>query len=457
MKTIVITRPYFFEGEDKYITYLLEQGIYRLHIRKPHASEKEVQALIEKIPQKYYAQVVLHEHPHLVEKYQLQGFHLNSRCPNLPDGYKGGVSRSCHSLEEVVRYKDQCDYVFLSPIFDSISKEGYGSTFSEETLQEAYKQGIIDSKVIALGGIKPEHAPYLKANGFGGMALLGYVWDKLQTPPVVLSIAGSDSSGGAGIQADMKTISALGGFATTVITAITAQNPAGVQGIEPVSPAMVSAQIQAVMTGMPVTSVKIGMLYATPLVRAVAHSLTQHKPAFVVCDPVMISTSGSPLLNPDAIQALETTLFPLCHLITPNLHEAEHLYGSKIRTLAETKQAAKTLSEKYHTAVLIKGGHQESDTLHDVLYSSGEYHFYQSAKINTTNLHGTGCTLSSAIATYVAHGFTLPMAIQLAKQYVTEAIWASKDIKLSPHYGPLNHFFSLPLHPIVNPLNDENR
>ncbi|MBR0324552.1 MAG: DUF554 family protein, partial [Selenomonadales bacterium] len=123
----------------------------------------------------------------------------NSRCPHLPDGFKGGVSRSCHSLEEVVRYKDQCDYVFLSPIFDSISKEGYGSTFPEETLQEAYKQGIIDSKVIALGGIKPEHAPYLKANGFGGMAYLGYVWEKLQTPPVVLSIAGSDSSGGAGI------------------------------------------------------------------------------------------------------------------------------------------------------------------------------------------------------------------------------------------------------------------
>ena len=441
MKIIVITRPYFFEGEDKYITYLLEQGIYRLHIRKPHASEKEVQALIEKIPQKYYAQVVLHEHPQLVEKYQLQGFHLNSRCPNLPDGYKGGVSRSCHSLEEVVLYKDQCDYVFLSPIFDSISKEGYGSTFSEETLQEAYKQGIIDSKVIALGGIKPEHAPYLEANGFGGMAYLGYVWDKLQTPPVVLSIAGSDSSGGAGIQADMKTISALGGFATTVITAITAQNPAGVQGIEPVSPSMVYSQIQAVMTGMPVACVKIGMVYSSEIIEQIARSLQEYKPNFVVCDPVMISTSGSPLLAPEAITTLENTLFPLCHLITPNLHEAEHLYGSKIRTADETILAAKNLSEKYHTAVLIKGGHQTGEIIQDVLYSSGEYHFYPSAKVETTNLHGTGCTLSSALAAMLASGHDLTTAARLAKEYINGAIVSGARYEIGHGHGPVDHFF----------------
>lgn len=446
MKILVITRPYFFEGEERYITHLFEQGITSLHLRKPHSSEEDVQTLIEKIPQKYRAQVVLHEHPQLVEKYQLQGFHLNSRCPNLPNGFKGGISRSCHSLEEVVLYKDQCDYVFLSPIFDSISKEGYGSTFSEETLQEAYKQGIIDSKVIALGGIKPEHASYLKANGFGGMALLGYVWDKLQTPPVVLSIAGSDSSGGAGIQADMKTISALGGFATTVITAITAQNPTAVHGIEPVCPTMVRAQIEAVMAGMPVACVKIGMVYSAAIIQQVAKSLQKHKPNFVVCDPVMISTSGSSLLNPDAIKALETTLFPLCHVITPNLHEAEHLYGSKILTLEDTKLAAKTLSEKYHVAVLIKGGHQTGNILQDILYANEQYHIYSSAKVETTNLHGTGCTLSSAIATYMAHGATLPEAVKKAKAYITNAIVASKDIKLSTGYGPLNHFYSLPLH-----------
>lgn len=179
MKTIVITRPYFFEGEANYIAQLFEQGITSLHIRKPHSHEQDVQTLIRQIPPKYYAQVVLHEHPHLVEKYHLQGFHLNSRCPHLPNGFTGGVSRSCHSLEEVLRYKDKCDYVFLSPIFDSISKEGYGSAFSAEMLQEACKQGVIDNKVIALGGVKPEHATYLQANGFGGMALLGYVWDLL--------------------------------------------------------------------------------------------------------------------------------------------------------------------------------------------------------------------------------------------------------------------------------------
>ncbi|MEE0991118.1 MAG: bifunctional hydroxymethylpyrimidine kinase/phosphomethylpyrimidine kinase, partial [Paludibacteraceae bacterium] len=218
-------------------------------------------------------------------------------------------------------------------------------------------------------------------------------------------------------------------------------------------PTMVHSQIEAVMTGMPVACVKIGMVYSSEIIEQIARSLQKHTPNFVVCDPVMISTSGSTLLNPDAIQALETTLFPLCQLITPNLHEAEHLYGSKICTADETKLAAKTLSEKYHTAVLIKGGHQDGDILQDILYTDSQYHIYPSAKVETTNLHGTGCTLSSAIATYIAHGEKLPNAIALAKEYISKIIIASKDIKLSTGYGPLNHFYSLPLYPLVNPFN----
>ena len=179
MQIIVITRPRFFDGEAAEITQLFDAGLEILHLRKPESGREELEGLISAIPSTYHSRIVLHEHFDLAEKYALRGVHLNRRNPEVPPAYHGAVSRSCHSLEEVVHYKAECDYLFLSPIYDSISKEGYGAAFSKEVLREAKAKGIIDHKVYALGGITGEHLPELLDLGFGGAALLGDIWQRV--------------------------------------------------------------------------------------------------------------------------------------------------------------------------------------------------------------------------------------------------------------------------------------
>lgn len=178
MKLIVITTPYFFEGEAAAITSLFRNGLEILHLRKPGASAEETERFLRQLPEEYLPRIVTHEQFQLVPALGLKGIHLNGRNPQIPAGYAGHVSRSCHSLEEVQRHKAECDYVFLSPIYDSISKEGYSSAYPFDTLQKAQQAGIIDSKVIALGGISLEHLPEIASLGFGGAALLGDIWQQ---------------------------------------------------------------------------------------------------------------------------------------------------------------------------------------------------------------------------------------------------------------------------------------
>lgn len=176
MKIIHITRPDFWKGEVKAIRQQMEEGLEILHLRKPESTLEAYESLLEEIDRKYLNRIVLHEHFKLAEKYQVRGIHLNRRNPNIPANYHGQISRSCHSLEEVIAHKPHSSYVFLSPIFDSISKKGYSTTFRLDELCQAAKQGIIDEKVIALGGVTPERLPLLEQIGFGGAALLGAAW-----------------------------------------------------------------------------------------------------------------------------------------------------------------------------------------------------------------------------------------------------------------------------------------
>lgn len=178
MKLIVITRPDFFEGEAKAITALFDNGLEILHLRKPEAMAEAMEALLQQLPEEFLNRIVLHDHFELTDRYPLKGIHLNRRNPKVPEGYKGQVSRSCHSLEEVCRDKPTYSYVFLSPIYDSISKTGYTSTYTHEELQEAQKEGVIDEKVIALGGINQSRLAKIRALGFGGAALLGDIWQQ---------------------------------------------------------------------------------------------------------------------------------------------------------------------------------------------------------------------------------------------------------------------------------------
>lgn len=266
--------------------------------------------------------------------------------------------------------------------------------------------------------------------------------------PTVLSVAGSDSSGGAGVQADVKTISALGAYAATAITAITVQNTLGVQAVHPVQADVVGAQMEAVMSDLALDAVKIGMVGDASVIRAIARQLRRHPVPMVICDPVMVSTSGHRLMSGEAMEALVDELFPLCTLITPNLPEAEALLGCRIRTSDEMEGAIYDLCQWGTYAVLLKGGHLEGEVMADFLLmpDADEPLAFQSPKVDTPNTHGTGCTLSSAIAALVARGQSLPEAIRQAKQYVSEAIRQGADVRVGHGHGPLNHFFfPLPL------------
>lgn len=258
--------------------------------------------------------------------------------------------------------------------------------------------------------------------------------------PVILSIAGSDCSGGAGIQADIKTISALGGYAASAITAITAQNTMGIRAVHSLPPEVVREQIEAVMDDLHPDAVKIGMVNDTLIVHIIADCLLKYSPRYVVYDPVMVSSSGRKLMPDDAIREIKKTLFPLATLITPNLDETAVLTGKKITTLQEMQQAAQELSIACQTSVLVKGGHLAGDEMCDVLYSAGKIYIYKERKIESKNLHGTGCTLSSSIATFLAKGLPLDEAVRQAKSYISLAITAGKDLSIGHGNGPLWHF-----------------
>ena len=261
--------------------------------------------------------------------------------------------------------------------------------------------------------------------------------------PVVLSIAGSDCSGGAGVQADTKAISALGGYAATAITAITVQNTCGVSAIWPVPSDLVEGQIRAVMNDLHPVVVKIGMVVDVDIARTVARCLRNYT-GIVVYDPVMVSTSGHTLLEEIAINIIKEELFPLCSLITPNLPEAQVLTGRHIKSLSDMYGAMEDLRRWGDYAVLLKGGHiKEGEVLTDLLLmpEMKEPIAFETPRIDSQNTHGTGCTLSSAIAALCAQDMPLTKAVLSAKNYVSECIRQGVDVVIGEGHGPLNHFW----------------
>lgn len=258
----------------------------------------------------------------------------------------------------------------------------------------------------------------------------------------VLTIAGSDSGGGAGIQADLKTFSALGCFGASAITAITVQNTLGVTDIHSIPARIAEGQIRAVMEDIMPSAIKIGMVHSAELAFTIAGVLKDYPHVPVILDPVMVATSGDRLIQSDTIEVLKRDLFPLATLVTPNLDEAEILSSMQVRSVEEMKLAAARILDTGCNAVLIKGGHLQGETLFDVyLENNGFEQIIRSELIATGNTHGTGCTLSSAIASFIARGYGLPEAVQKASQYIHEAIAEGRDVKTGEGHGPLNHFF----------------
>jgi hydroxymethylpyrimidine/phosphomethylpyrimidine kinase len=256
-------------------------------------------------------------------------------------------------------------------------------------------------------------------------------------PPIALSIAGSDSGGGAGIQADLKTFQAFGVFGTTAITAVTAQNTLGVTAIHPIPAAVVRAQIDAVVWDLRPSACKSGMLATRELAEAVAASISEHALANYVLDPVMVATSGARLLTPDAEQTIARLLLPLSAIVTPNLDEAEILAGFEVRNEAEMRRAAENLVSMGAGAALLKGGHLSGNEVVDILFDGSDWHSWRRPRIRTTSTHGTGCTLSAGIAAGLAHGRPLLQAVGDALDFLQRALGTAPG--LGGGHGPVNH------------------
>ena len=255
-----------------------------------------------------------------------------------------------------------------------------------------------------------------------------------------VTIAGSDSSGGAGIQADIKTMIANGVYAMSAITALTAQNTTGVTGIMEVTPEFLGEELDNIFTDIYPDAVKIGMVSSSALIEKIADKLKEYQAKNIVVDPVMVATSGAKLISEEAIGTLKKRLLPIASVLTPNIPEAEELIGRKITSAEEMIDAAKEISEKYHCAVLCKGGHNLNDA-NDLLYADGAYRWFNGKRIDNPNTHGTGCTLSSAIASNLAKGFSLEESVERAKEYISGALAAMLD--LGKGSGPMDHGFAI--------------
>jgi hydroxymethylpyrimidine/phosphomethylpyrimidine kinase len=258
--------------------------------------------------------------------------------------------------------------------------------------------------------------------------------------PTALTIAGSDSGGGAGIQADLKTFAALGVYGTSALTAITAQNTVGVTAVHEIPAGVIAAQIEAVISDIGADAVKTGMLSSSAIVEVVARELRRHGVERLVVDPVMIAKSGDPLLKQEAVEALRTRLVPLAAVVTPNIPEAEVLTGMTITSQEDMRRAARQILGMGARGVVVKGGHLEGPAT-DLFYDGSDFHEFTAPRIDTVNTHGTGCTFASAIAAGLAQGLPVIDAVAQAKEYVTEAI--RQSFPIGQGHGPLNHFFRL--------------
>lgn len=265
----------------------------------------------------------------------------------------------------------------------------------------------------------------------------------ITTTPIVLTIAGSDSGGGAGIQADIKTISATGSYACSVITAITAQNTLGVASVYPIPAQHVIQQLDAVFSDLNVIAVKVGMLADSDIIKVVAEKISQYQPKFVVIDPVMVATSGDLLLQQSAVKTLKEALFPLADIITPNLPESAALTAlPQPSDSSDIHGMIAALRQLNCKSVLLKGGHLASNSAsNDLLITAKEVTQFDGKRIVTNNTHGTGCTLSSAIASYLAQGQPLLEAVRLGKYYISQAILHADELNIGSGHGPVNHFF----------------
>lgn len=369
------------------------------------------------------------------------------------------IGVSCKTVEQAKAAEaGGADYLGVGAMYPTDTKSDT-SQVTVETLKAICR--AVDIPVVAIGGIRADRIGPLRGTGADGVAVVSAIFGqpdieaaarrlketagmylgRHRRRKTALTIAGSDPSGGAGIQADLKTMLANGVYGMSAITALTAQNTTGVSGIFPVTPEFLAMQIDSVFSDIRPDAVKIGMVSSGELIRVIAERLSYYKAENIVVDPVMISTSGSRLLDEDAVGALKELLLPMAAVVTPNIPEAEVLSGICIRSSEDMVRAAETISREYGCAVLCKGGHRLNDA-NDLLYRDGGFCWFMGRRIDNPNTHGTGCTLSSAIASGLARGYGLEQAVEGAKEYLSGALEAMLD--LGSGSGPMDHGFQIP-------------
>ena len=380
------------------------------------------------------------------------------------------IGLSVETMDEVVAANAlDVDYIGISPIYATPTKTNTLTPFGLEGIEEVMR--LSRHRCVAIGGMNRETIGEVIARGVEGVAVVSAIV-AASSPrkasaelasiinanrskkkchlsiatcqiPKVLTIAGSDSGGGAGIQADIKSITANGCYATSAITAITAQNTLGVNAVEGLSVEIIEGQIDAVLSDIGTDSIKIGMLHSAEVVHCVARMLRKYAISNVVLDPVMISTSGHKLTEDSAIEVLKSELMPLVRVITPNIPEAEILLGETINKQEDLPSAARRLAERYGVSVLLKAGHLVNDELIDIFYNreTDESIELSVCRIDTRNTHGTGCTLSSAFAAHLAKGIPLTEAARVAKAYINNAIIHGAHQTIGNGHGPVAHFY----------------
>ncbi len=402
---------------------------------------------------------IVNDDPYLAVELDADGVHLGQEDGDPAEtrriiGTGKLIGISTHSLQEALAAESAgADYIGFGAMFPTGSKRVTHFT-SLETLAETRQK--ISVPIVAIGGINRDNAPAVIDAGADAVAVISAVlshsepslaaeelrllFNRRKEFPrgALLTVAGSDSGGGAGIQADLKTMTLLGSYASSVITALTAQNTLGVTGIHPAPAEFVAAQMDAVLSDIPVDVVKTGMLFSAGIIQVVAERLSSFRKRILVVDPVMIAKGGASLLARDAVDALKADLLPLTYLLTPNIPEAEALTGITIDSEADRESAVRALHAMGCRNVLLKGGHQRGDEAIDLLFDGTSFTRFSAPRVNSVNTHGTGCTLSAAIATFLAQGEPLTEAVRMAKKFITEAIRLAHP--MGKGHGPVNHY-----------------
>lgn len=469
MLVYAVTDRAWLKGENlkDQVEKALKGGVTFVQLREKNLDRRlflEEAAAIKELCGSFHVPFVINDDVEIALASGADGVHVGQKDMDVKEarrrlGPGKIIGVSCKSVEQAKAAEaGGADYLGVGAMYPTDTKSDT-SQVTVETLKAICR--AVDIPVVAIGGIRADRIEPLKETGADGVAVVSAIFGqpdieaaarglretaemylgRHRRRKTALTIAGSDPSGGAGIQADLKTMLANGVYGMSAITALTAQNTTGVSGIFPVTPEFLGMQIDSVFSDIRPDAVKIGMVSSKELIRVIADRLSYYKAENIVVDPVMISTSGSRLIDEDAVGALKELLLPMAAVVTPNIPEAEVLSGIRIRSSEDMVRAAEIISREYGCAVLCKGGHRLNDA-NDLLYRDGGFCWFMGRRIDNPNTHGTGCTLSSAIASGLARGYGLEQAVESAKEYLSGALEAMLD--LGSGSGPMDHGFQIP-------------